>query len=51
MNESGMVSQSNLTRSYILDKDGKTVIRFRSKSKEKKTVRIKNLCVEKSFRG
>lgn len=39
MNESGAVNQSDLTRTFIRDKDGKTIIRFRSKSKEKKSVR------------
>jgi len=38
MDESGKIIESNLTKSFIQD-TGKSVIRFRSKSKEKKTKR------------
>ena len=38
MNETGKINESDMSKSFIKDKDGKTIIRFRSKSKEKKIV-------------
>jgi len=39
MNETGKVNENNITRSITVDQNGKGVIRFRSKSKEKKMKR------------
>lgn len=38
MNESGRLNDNSMSRSIIKTKDGKSIIRFRSKSKEKKSV-------------